>query len=82
MERLPHKSLNIIDVYISIYFSIINSPKGLHMNNQANELCLFYVIQILTVLGQRKTKKKSMESEEYRKIKSERKKMRYDDEML
>ena len=52
------------------------------MNNQANELCLFYVIQILTVLGQRKTKKKSMESEEYRKIKSERKKMRYDDEML
>ena len=38
LNRLPQQRLNVIDGYISIYFFIINSPKRLHIINQANEL--------------------------------------------
>ena len=38
LKRLPHKILNIIDGFISSYFSIIHSPERRHMIKQAKKL--------------------------------------------
>ena len=38
LNKLPQQRLNLIDVYISSYCSILNSPKRIGMINQANEL--------------------------------------------
>ena len=38
LKRLPHRRLNFIDVYISSYCSILNSPKQLEHIRQASKL--------------------------------------------
>ena len=38
LKRMPHRKLNFIDIYISNYCSILNSPKLLEQIRQANKL--------------------------------------------
>ena len=38
LKRIPHRRLNFIDVYISSYCSILNSPKRLEQTRKAKKM--------------------------------------------
>ena len=74
LKRLPQLSLNIIDGSISSYFSILNSPKRLHMIKQANKLASVLCDIEYDRLGAKEDRNKiAMEEEDHRKNKSEQK---------
>ena len=38
LKRLPHRSMNLIDEFVSSYYSILNSPERLDLINQLDKL--------------------------------------------
>ena len=71
LKRLTRRSLNVIGGSTSIYCSILNSPKWLHMTNQENELAsVLGDIDSDRLGGNEDRKKRKMESEDHRKNKS------------
>ena len=64
-NSMHQQRLNIIDGYISSYFSILNSPKPLRMIKQANELVSVLCEIESDYLGAKEdSKKRVMEAED------------------